>query len=532
MDRENKDDAKFFDLLKSMAGIQLGLIKVNVAKTMIEQKEFADNVTNNLKKSMIEKANKFGRDVSEGSSTLKEIDEIIKEYKKEFDIVGEAYDSQIALQSAMIADKQIEMQSVMERRYQNNSKKENYKEEFKKRKADIEKEITSAIESGDSKTFNSKVEEYNQYIGHLKLNEYDQVDAFYKSELENMQKAIDESKKYIDVLRDLKMTELGKLFESRNKALSDVKELNFIQKTLGGILNRINGGKKFVNEALDPAKNKLDEIKAKVPKIFKAVQSKSLDVRENIEDAVKMIPDKARDASTRAIQPIQSRMNDAAGFVNDAINKAKEKGMDVSVKAVDVVKNAKEYAAYNATKGVVYSIYFVDKVKNFAAPGIVTAMNFSKDAALYGIEVARGTGRAVGDLVMDNIEDAKDTFGRARDYAGEKVMDAKDFVYDMTDVAKEKITNGGRVVKNTISNVGKVSRDVANKSVKTVRDFSGNVVKNGKALFLSVINQTKQAQESVIRKMESKNARDKEILMQKQLENQKRRNKDTEIDKE
>lgn len=325
MDRENKDDAKFFDLLKSMAGIQLGLIKVNVAKTMIEQKEFADNVTNNLKKSMIEKANKFGRDVSEGSSTLKEIDEIIKEYKKEFDIVGEAYDSQIALQSAMIADKQIEMQSVMERRYQNNSKKENYKEEFKKRKADIEKEITSAIESGDSKTFNSKVEEYNQYIGHLKLNEYDQVDAFYKSELENMQKAIDESKKYIDVLRDLKMTELGKLFESKNKALSDVKELNFIQKTLGGILNRINGGKKFVNEALDPAKNKLDEIKAKVPKIFKAVQSKSLDVRENIENAVKMIPDKARDASTRAIQPIQSRMNDAAGFVNDAINKAKEK---------------------------------------------------------------------------------------------------------------------------------------------------------------------------------------------------------------
>ena len=134
----------------------------------------------------------------------------------------------------------------------------------------------------------------------------------------------------IEKIKNEKDIMLNQIFESNDKELIKFKELNVFQNFFDVVLNKLMGHKKVFNYILKPMKNKINKIEADFSLIENKVELMSKEFCIEIDSQIKNIP-------------------------------------DVAVQFCD------------GNELDIDSVYFVDKVKNFAYIGMVTLMTFSKE---------------------------------------------------------------------------------------------------------------------------------------------------------
>ena len=135
----------------------------------------------------------------------------------------------------------------------------------------------------------------------------------------------------IEKIKNEKEIMLNQILESNDRELIKSKELNVFQNFFDVVLNKLMGHKRVSNYILKPMKNKINKIEDDFSLIENKVELMSKEFCVDIDSQIKNIPDLA-------------------------VQFCEGNELDID------------------------SVYFVDKVKNFADIGIVTLMTFAKES--------------------------------------------------------------------------------------------------------------------------------------------------------
>lgn len=364
MDSYKKD--KLLSSLTEKSSIQLNLLELKVTYLSKLQLQKINKIKDNLKNTLINQALKYKRDVSEGSKISREIDSVINSYATQLNYIGNIYDFAIAKQLARISDIQSKIYLIDVNRIENKNNYIEIENEYNQETRKIEMELSNFSFDSNKLLLDEKISEYFDYLKYSKFNQMRLKEKYLMFEKKLCQEVIINCENNIEDLIKEKEVIFGKINDSENLELENLRNNSMLKKILENILNRIGGHKRFIEEAIKPIRLEIKSISdEKSIKIREDVKNKSIDLCEKVDNELRNIPNRAL-----------SLLNDN-GINEMVFNKYKDlNSLKLKSDKYNIDKDKFVFDIKNCE--LINRIYLVDKVKNFAEIGIVTSTIFGK----------------------------------------------------------------------------------------------------------------------------------------------------------
>ena len=409
------ENRNFLDLLRQLVEIQSSIAKVDAQIAIRDGKEHIRAKIDSTKNQLEASAKRFGTNLKkiedQYSKNSVEKKSILQQYETCLEMIDEMYDQ--PLQSVLEEKSELESEEQFIMSEQKNVKinRKYVKKEYQKREAELKSEVKNALDSGDLELAQSKMDELKDYSVN---NDYTDLKA-YNVELQTrrteLRALIEQCEKQYESLINEKNSAIDNAIDSKDNYLALIEKQNLFQRFVGSVLNRFNGGKRFMKNCMDPLQAKVVDFRDnKIPQIKETVAQKKDDfVNTIIESKAKIertVTEKVTDYSSRLaefqVKTVQNTIN-----LGHAIS---DKAKDVGTTFVDGVVNAG------------------NAVKNVAVKSRKTLLTASSNLA-----------RTIKDTVDRGISSGKQTYNNIVQKGYEKKLNFINGISNKLDEKREEL---------------------------------------------------------------------------------------------
>lgn len=303
---ENKQDKSIFELLKKLADLECNNAKVESVAFAKKGSRLVSNKVNDMTECILENAKEYGRKiefVSETSKIKSAIEaNIIRNYTLSLEKVNKQFDikRKIILEEKMKWKNQ-DTKSAMVQDYIARQRDEAKQLPEYAREKELQEQARIALDEGEYEKLESinkelkaiskinKATKYEAQARHMRAERAKIAEAIRMcdEELENCAK---ERRNAIELIAGKKENLLQ---TADKKYLLVLQNENWLQKTLGKILNKLNGGKRYTENVTNVLSKKVRDInyksipalKTKLQKETEEVLNKTAEITKNITHA-------------------------------------------------------------------------------------------------------------------------------------------------------------------------------------------------------------------------------------------------------
>lgn len=288
------DNININKLFKEYMLLQRDKAIVICEKHVKQSKKAIENSVSNLRKYIVTRANDYGQKIKETSNEYKMKDENInkiqEEYEKNVTEITEYFDEKhkviLAKREELVSKlfevyaKQVEIQ-----------KRGVLSEEDKTRDRE---ELARLAKEGNLDELEKRTKEIKQKNIEIEKNEISKEKQILEIKKEQneilsaIRKCDDEIEKNDELMCD--MIDIHNVFSNdkfhniNEKYLIILKQKNTVQKALGWLMNKFNGGKRFVTEIIEPLNKGMNNMKEnKIPEIKKKVTNETKEILNTID---------------------------------------------------------------------------------------------------------------------------------------------------------------------------------------------------------------------------------------------------------
>ena len=373
---KNKTGKEVLELLKELAEVQSTKALLS-AKIFVEKgKQKVDEKVGNLKQSILDQAKLYGQKadkvIKEYELNSVERNTILGEYKSVLDEINKKYEEPLKI---AIAEKNefeeweaddMSEQSFFQDRKNDIKESEGYKEYSKKREI-LVKEIKSDLDKGNFEEAKLKTDALKEFD----VNPNENPAVYYEAKIKPIKEERKELKEVIELCnseiekitaeRDAEIEKVVAERDSKLLALND-KQTPF-RRLAFGILNRINGAKRFKDNVIDKVNDNIAIIRDEVlPKVEKKVAEKSeqfankiiekknemLEEMKETGETVKEFSEKVKGSITKTGKQIGENFNKAKDGASKKINE----GIEYAKEGVSYIKDSVESNVKKAGESV------------------------------------------------------------------------------------------------------------------------------------------------------------------------------------
>ncbi len=225
------------------------------------------------------KAQKCAEDYLSAKEGKKSIIEEYKVAREEIDVLWQKdqQENQRVLEELQATE---ESQSAIVSNYIN--KRNRAMQQKDERKIQLAKEIQAAIEKEDIHTIAEKTKELREIK--RKASRYDEKIYEETNTLCKIRADIEDCKQLMDERDELANQQYMKILDIKNEKVAGLAKQNVFQKTIGFIINKFNGAKKFSNNVINKIKEKIDSILTEELPKTQAEMEQSSEEREAREE--------------------------------------------------------------------------------------------------------------------------------------------------------------------------------------------------------------------------------------------------------
>ena len=345
------ENRNFLDLLRQLVEIQSSIAKVEAQIAIRDGKEHIKAKIDSTKGQLEESAKRFGTNLkkieNQYSKNNSEKKSILQQYETCLEMIDEMYDQ--PLQSILEEKSELESEEQFIMSEQKNVKinRKYVKMEYQKKEAELKSEVKNALDSGDLELAQSKMDELKDYSVN---NDYTFLKS-YNVELQTrrteLRTLIEQCEKQYEALINEKNSAIDNAIDSKDNYLALIEKQNLFQRFVGSVLNRFNGGKRFIKNCMDPLQVKVVDLRdKKIPQIKETVTQKKEDffntIIESKSKIERTVTEKVTDYSSRLAEFQVKTVQNTINLGHTISNKAQDIGTTFVggvVNAGNAVKN-------------------------------------------------------------------------------------------------------------------------------------------------------------------------------------------------
>lgn len=355
------ENRNFLGLLRQLVEIQSSIAKVEAQIAIRDGKEHIKAKIDSTKDQLEASAKRFGTNLKkiedQYSKNNSEKKSILQQYETCLEMIDEMYDE--PLQSILEEKSELESEEQFIMTEQKNVKinRKYVKKDYQKREAELKSDIRSALDSGDLELAQSKMNELKDYSVNNDYNYLKTYNVELQTRRTELRALIEQCEKQYESLINEKNSAIDNAIDSKDNNLALIEKQNLFQRFVGSVLNRFNGGKRFIKNCMDPLQVKVAELRdKKIPQLKETVAQKKdnfvntiIESKERIE---RTVTDKVTDYSSRLAEFRVKAVQNTINLGHTISNKAKNIVVKSKKTLLTTSKNLAKTIKDNVNKGI------------------------------------------------------------------------------------------------------------------------------------------------------------------------------------
>lgn len=480
---ENINTRTLMDMLRELAENQFTIAKCDFNLFQLRTRQQIDGCVKDAQARITGMANEYGVEIDRITTQYEgekaSVNKILENYKNAMVKVAEPFNEEIKNVEQMQSGAQVEFISLVANFMPTIMQSQGQIMRMNKKTKEKTANVLKAIKEGRYEQAIDGLTEVQQI---KEDNQPEAVKTVVKSILEQMKAKLQiiqqcrEEKEEIEVR---KATAIEAVNAEKNMALTNVRKQTRLQKIIGSIFSKLNGTKKFMKNAIDPLKIKINEIKGTyIPSVMTNAQNR-------MENFSKIVIDKMNELDNEIVQKVDQ-------YAEILAEKKESVGNNISwtkEKILNGLKDAQETAQIEA---MIAGDFIKDKVETVQIHGIEAIDNIGDK-----IETAQ----ILGMIAKDNIKARKNAIIQGavaiKNSATEKVNNVRESAIQVTKKAKDSVVQIATNLKNGATNKIASTKDMLIKGATSIKDV-------GKYTYKSLISMGLQTKMNIISGIQSK----------------------------
>lgn len=307
-------------LIKELAQIQAENAKISAQIFAREGKEQIANKTNEMKDKIMEQAKIYGQKAEKVQETYNLNKEtksnILQKYKDSLAEIQEQYETRNESIMQEKSDWQNEEQATMLKEHELKQQRKEikrspeYAQQVKEEK-ELAKEIKKALDEGDLDLVTAKNEELKRLKEKNPLIKCDNEIEDIQQQRNEIQEIISQCEREMEECKDERDNSIDEATQDKDNKLMEMKKQNIFQKMTGAIMNKLNGAKRFKDNVIKKASEKIGYIKdEKLPEVKQETAGKINNFKENMTEKREQLIDKGRETKEQLMQKAETKLRE------------------------------------------------------------------------------------------------------------------------------------------------------------------------------------------------------------------------------
>lgn len=356
-------DKSVYELLKKLADLECNNAKVEAITFAKKGSRLVSNKVNDMQECIIENAKEYGRKIEFVNETAKIKSAIEANIIRNYTLSLEKVNRQFEEKYKAILEKSMELknkdcEAIMVQNYIAGLRDEAKKKPEYAREKELQEQAKTAIDEGDY----DKLEKINGELREIskinKATKYEMQVKYIRAERAKIAEAIkicedeiknceEERRKAVELIAGRKENLLQ---TADKKYMLVIQNQNWIQKTLGKILNKINGSKRYTENVTNVLTKKVRDMDYKaMPALREKLQKETEGVLSKVEVITKNLKDVGIEQKDNAVVKGAKYAIKGVNKTAKGIKYVGNKGINVTKAGTRMVRNTGK-KAWNASK--------------------------------------------------------------------------------------------------------------------------------------------------------------------------------------
>lgn len=340
---ENTEKEKsVIELLKKLSDLECNNAKIEAIIFAKKGSRLVSNKVSDMQECIVENAKEYGKKIEFINETLKIKNAIEANIIRNYTLSLEKVNKQFDIKYKTILEKNLELknkecEALMVQDYITGLRNEAQKKPEYLREKALQEQAKTAIDEGDYEKLEKINEELREISKINKATKYEMQVKHVRAERAKIAEAVriceeeikaceEERRKAIELIAGRKEDLLQ---TSDKKYLLVLQEQSWIQKTVGKILNRINGNKRYTENVTNVLSKRVRDVDYKA---IPALRTKLQKETEGVMSKVQEITDDVKDIAS-----------DVKELYMEKKGKAKENGKKYTIKGIDKTSKGLNY---------------------------------------------------------------------------------------------------------------------------------------------------------------------------------------------